>query len=73
MLAVSLYLFITLALLTLLGLYVFYDRRSERFARSGTREAAHHCIRCDTLYTAERDENLHACPKCGYANPRLKY
>jgi hypothetical protein len=73
MLTGPIHLFLFVALLTLLGLHLFYDRRNSRTIRRGPPKAAHHCIRCDTLYTAPKDEGMHPCPKCATPNPRLKY
>ncbi len=41
----------------------------ERLARTAT----FHCMRCDSVYTADADSDLQPCPKCGYKNTKLRF
>lgn len=66
-------LYIWSAVLVVLALYLYYDHRNgRRFARN-RRKSAYHCVKCDHLYAANRDDALHPCPRCGHPNGRLKY
>ena len=65
--------FVFVGLFSVLGLHLYYEHRARKSLNRGIRQAAHHCIRCDTIYSAPRDDGLHACPTCGQPNPRLKY
>lgn len=53
-------------------LWLLYERRDFRLA-SGRRPSAHHCVRCDAVYGAERASGPCACPRCGHPNPALRF
>jgi hypothetical protein len=53
-------------------LWLFYERRDLRLA-AGRRPSAHHCVRCDTVYGADRTEASTPCPRCGHLNPALRF
>jgi len=56
-----------------LALWLYYDRRDhDRFERE-RRKTTFHCIRCDRLYAAAAGAELSPCPRCGYANARLRF
>ena len=59
--------------LTVLVLWLFYDRRDRSRYDLERRKTTFHCIRCDRLYTASEGTELCKCPKCGHENVRLRF
>jgi hypothetical protein len=59
--------------LTVLVLWLFYDRRDRSRYDLERRKTTFHCIRCDRLYTAPEGTELCKCPKCGHENVRLRF
>ena len=53
-------------------LWAFYERR-DRGEGAAARSAASHCVRCDAVYGAPRTEGSAPCPRCGHANPALRF
>lgn len=65
--------FLYVAVLTVFGLHLYYDWRARRFPGRPSRRSAAHCARCDALYAVEAGDGLHACPRCGHANAKLRF
>lgn len=49
------------------------SRRQNRAYEKLARTTTFHCLRCDSVYTAESGTDLQPCPKCGYKNTKLRF
>lgn len=65
--------YLSLGLALIIGLWLFYDRREVRPYLKERNRATFFCVKCGHLYTGPRTEEAQACPRCGFANARLKF
>ena len=64
---------VAVALLLLVALWLFYDRRDLCYFDRTRRRTTFHCLKCDHVYTAAEAEGTAPCPRCGHRNPRLRF
>lgn len=55
------------------GFWFYYDIRDYRLYQEVRDRVTYHCIKCGRIYTAHREKEVSACPKCGFENARLKF
>ncbi|MCH6258364.1 hypothetical protein MLD52_17520 [Puniceicoccaceae bacterium K14] len=63
------------ALLGILGLWFWYDKREGGSFEKARRRKVFHCVRCGSVYSARKADvsEGEACPKCEYKNYELSY
>ena len=62
-----------LAVVVLLGLQAWYDRRDALLCDHRRLNSAFSCIRCNVTYVRPRRREEAVCPHCGWNNVRLKF
>ncbi|MBN1403801.1 MAG: hydrogenase nickel incorporation protein HypA [Opitutales bacterium] len=55
------------------ALWLYYDRRDRILCDRQRFRHAYRCIKCGELYDRRGQREVAPCPKCGFANDRLRF
>jgi hypothetical protein len=66
-------LFLGGGLLLFVGLWLVYDRRDRRYYDLKRSQHVFHCVKCSSLYAGHSASTPVNCPRCGFANPSLRF
>jgi len=59
--------------LLIFGLWFYYDWRDKHLYEDQRHRVIFHCVKCSEIYTAPYRTEECVCPRCGFANGRLKF
>lgn len=66
-------LYVAAGLLTVFGLWLYYDWRDKHLYERERARVAFHCIKCGQVYSERQRAEVAICPTCGFENQKLKF
>lgn len=70
---IFIFVFLCIGLLSIIGLWVYYDWRERMLYGAGREVSAYHCVKCGHIYSATGGHSAADCPECGFRNPKLSF